>query len=70
MGVLNTVTVKVEAKLDVPTETAETCLKLIETWVNYDNRRKVLQCQVETDGGIETRLYLEEEEKSDERDES
>lgn len=70
MGVQNTVTVTVKAKLDVPKETAETCLKLIETWVNYDNRRKVLQCQVETDGGIETRLYLEEEKKSDERDES
>lgn len=70
MGVQNTVTVTVKAKLDVPTETAETCLKLIEAWVNYDNRRKVLQCQVETDGGIETRLYLEEEKKSDERDES
>ena len=70
MGGQNTVTVTVKAKLDVPTETAETCLKLIEAWVNYDNRRKVLQCQVETDGGIETRLYLEEEKKSDERDES
>lgn len=70
MGAQNTVTVTVKAKLDVPTETAETCLKLIETWVNYDNRRKVLQCQVETDSGIETRLYLEEEKKSDERDES
>lgn len=70
MGVQNTVTVTVKAKLDVPTETAETCLKLIEAWVNYDNRRKVLQCQVETDGGIETRLYLEEEKKSDERNES
>lgn len=60
MGVIDTMEVKINAKIDVPKETAAACVKLLEIWVNADNRRRVELDTEETEYGLEQRIFLVE----------
>lgn len=58
MGSLNTVTLTVRSKIDITTETAELCLRLLEAWVNADPARKIEMEIVDTGEGLEYRYRL------------
>ncbi len=60
MSVLDKVEVKVNAKIDVPTETANACVKLLEIWANADNSRRIEIDSVTTEEGVEQKIYLVE----------
>lgn len=60
MGVINRMEVKIKAKIDVPKETADTCVKLLEIWVNADNSRRIEIDSVTTEEGVEQKIYLVE----------
>lgn len=53
--------VKVNAKIDVPTETAEACVRLLEIWVNAEPNREIEADDVDiVDGGYFKRIHLVE----------
>lgn len=52
--------VKIKAKIDVPKETADACVKLLEIWVNADNSRRIEIDSVTTEEGVEQKIYLME----------
>lgn len=60
MSVLDKVEVKVNAKIDVPAETANACVKLLEIWANADNSRRIEIDSVTTEEGVEQKIYLVE----------
>lgn len=60
MGVIDRMEVKINAKIDVPKETADACVKLLEIWVNADNCRRVELDTEETKYGLEQRIFLVE----------
>lgn len=52
MSVLDKVEVKINTKIDVPTETAEACVRLLEIWVNAEPNREIEADDVDiVDGG-------------------
>ena len=58
MGSIDTVTLTVRSKIDITTETAELCLRLLEAWVNADPGRKIEMEIVDTGEGLEYRYRL------------
>lgn len=58
MGSMDTVTLTVRTKIDITTETAELCLRLLEAWVNADPGRKIEMEMVDTGEGLEYRYRL------------
>lgn len=60
MGVIDRMEVKVKVKIDVPKETADACVQLLEVWVNADNSRRIEIDPVTTEEGVEQKIYLVE----------
>ncbi len=61
MSVLDKMEVKINAKIDVPTETAEACVRLLEIWVNAEPNREIESDDVDiVDGGYFRRIHLVE----------
>lgn len=60
MAIIDRMEVKIKAKIDVPKETAEACVKLLEIWVNADNSRRIEIDSVTTEEGVEQKIYLVE----------
>lgn len=58
MAIIDRMEVKIKAKIDVPKETAEACVKLLEIWVNADNSRRIEIDSVTTEEGVEQKIYL------------
>ena len=60
MSVMDKLEVKINAKIDVPKETAEVCAKILEIWANADSKRFVETQLVGTDDRYEQRIIIAE----------
>ncbi len=60
MALKDKMEVKINAKIDIPKETAAACVKLLEIWLNADNCRRVKLDTEETEYGFEQRIFLVE----------